>query len=610
MTLSHLNKEAREIIAVTVLVILHFFFLLSFFRPVITTPDANSYYVMSRLIAINGATGSRPESPLQYLGPHWKCSRDNTYYCTHAPGLAVLCAPLFRFGGPAAALILTPLLASLSLIMIFLITRIWLGSRWGLPAAVLMAVNPVANEHALFGDSHIAVCFFLLLGIFLLLKWKENPGVSTVFFAGAAWGVIPAVRYAEVLFPLAALIYLALHLKIEKKALRSLLYFLAGMAVPIVPLLIRNQMAYGAFWKTGYLMTGEQNAFGWQYFSQYYLTYLQKLMSEGCAFLFPLGFIGIVLLCLQDGTVKEGLLFLFLTVPTTVLYMAYYWSPDPQSMRFLLPTFYIYTITGLWVLRALVGIDRRRYLVITLTLLAVTSAWGLPLSLYALEHLKNTGAVLTSVMSSLEHNVEPGSILITCDGISQHVDFTGKWRLAEGRIIDHLLSPEQDSLSSSPSFSLELQLRNREGQRRYGSKSGDELMELFRKDVWKWAGGNGKVYLLLKKEQCSSFEKHLAADESLDRINEISVTLPSSFLDGSTHQRPPFPPGGPQGGNRFQRPPSPPGAPQDRNTFQGPPFPPEGPPSPSSPSFHSNPELLFDLSLDSEALILARWKKK
>jgi len=581
----------REAIAAVVLVILHFFFLLFFFRPALTTPDANSYYVMTRLIATKGTTECRPESPLQYLGPHWKCLRDNAYYCSHAPGISVLCAPLFRSGGTGAALLLTPLLASFSLFLVFMIVRMWMGPRWGLPAAALMAVNPVSNEHALFQDSHTAVCFFLLLGTYLLLKWKMKPRAEIAFFAGAVWGIIPTVRYAEVIFPVAAMIYLALHIKTEKKALFSILSFLAGMAVPIVPLLIRNQLVYGAFWKTGYMVTGEQHAFGWDYFTQYYPVYLQKMMSEGCAFILPLGFLGIVLLFFHHTTVKEGLLFLLLSVPTTILYMAYYWPPDPQSMRFLLPTFFIYTITGFWMLRVLVGHDRRMFLGTVLTLLALSAAWGIPLSLSALGHLKGTGSVLTDVTSMLEKNAEPGSILIACDGISQHVDFSGRWRLTEMKSVESLFSPEQKNSTSSPPFSSEILLRNREGRERYGNKSGDELMELFRRDVWKWAGENGKVYLLLKKEQCSAFERHLAAGEGLEKIDEIYIDLPSPPRRGGSHVKPPFPPAGSRSGDAMQRPP------------------PEGPVSQPGPNFSLSPRL-FDLSLDSEPLLLMRWKRK
>jgi hypothetical protein len=628
--LSRLNREISEIIAVSALVILHFLFLLSFFRPALTTPDANSYYVMARLFATDGSTAYRTESPLQYLGPHWKCIRDNAYYCSHAPGLSVLCSPLFRAGGPGAALLLTPLLASLSLALLYLIVRMWLGPPWALPAALLMALNPMANEHALFGDSHIAVCFFMLLGIYLLFRWRERPDFYLAFAAGVAWGIIPTVRYAEALLPAAAFVYLALHLRIEKKAAASLAFFSAGLAVPLVPLLVRDLRVYGAVWKTGYAVTGEQHAFGLMSFLYNFPSYMQKLMSEGCAFLFPLGFIGIVLLCIFGRTRKEGILFLLLTLPTTLLYIAYYWPPDPQSMRFLLPTFHVYTIAGLWLLRELTKDDRKAYLGAVISLVAFTAAWGAPLSLSAMERLKEQGEVALSAMSLLELNAEPGSVLITCDGISQLADYWGRWRLADGKVAESVISGGQSGKGSSlPFYSLEYLVRNREGRKRYGGKSGKELLELFRKDVRDWAGDNRKVYLLLKGERCSAFEKLLPQGDGLERIDEISVAISSPARPGGFPGRPPFPPGGPGGPAGPGSPgssagPGGPGGPGSPGSSAGPQSgsdqrsPPMIPGGPHGPAFLPPPPgssadfsmWLFDLRLDDEPLVLARWKIK
>ncbi|HUU29117.1 MAG TPA: hypothetical protein VM123_15020 [archaeon] len=49
----------------------HFLFLISFSEPAISTPDANEYLARARLIATQGCTWLKPESPLQYTAPHW-----------------------------------------------------------------------------------------------------------------------------------------------------------------------------------------------------------------------------------------------------------------------------------------------------------------------------------------------------------------------------------------------------------------------------------------------------------------------------------------------------------------------------------------------------------
>ncbi len=59
-------------------------------------------------------------------------------------------------------------------------------------------------------------------------------------------------------------------------------------AVPIVPLLIRNQLVLGAFWRTGYSLTNEQTGFGWSYFTQHALQYIQQINSGGLGLMLAL----------------------------------------------------------------------------------------------------------------------------------------------------------------------------------------------------------------------------------------------------------------------------------------------------------------------------------
>ena len=126
---------AKREISVTLLVILlvgiHFAFLVRYFEPAISTPDAHSYFVQAKLIAGEGKTYVEPESTLQYLGPHWRRAAENRYFCTHAPGLAVIMAPVYKILGPGACLWVNPIMASLSLLGLFLLCQLWIGGGWG-----------------------------------------------------------------------------------------------------------------------------------------------------------------------------------------------------------------------------------------------------------------------------------------------------------------------------------------------------------------------------------------------------------------------------------------------------------------------------------------------
>lgn len=258
-------------------------FVMLYFKLAILTPDAQSYYAQARLIAQGSGTGVDPESPLQYVGPHWNETAGGRYYCTHPPGLPVLLGGAYRVFGADAALLVSPLLASLTLLGLYLLGRSWAGAGWGMCAAALMAVNPVANEHALFGDSHCAVAFLLIWAVVFLDRWSKRSSVRWALAAGLFLGLIPTVRYAEATY-------------------------LAGAA---------------------------------------------------------------------------------LVVPTTVLYMSWYRPADGQSMRFLLPTFFVYAMGAIWLLREL-GVRRPLAARVgAVILLAIIVAWGLPQSHLRLGQLRN-----------------------------------------------------------------------------------------------------------------------------------------------------------------------------------------------------------------------------
>ncbi|OYD15134.1 hypothetical protein CH333_06470 [candidate division WOR-3 bacterium JGI_Cruoil_03_44_89] len=283
-------------------IIIHFVFLLFYFEPAISTPDAQGYFTQAKLIARGVKTYLEPESILQYIGPHWLHRSDNLYFTTFSPGFPTILAVVYKIFGPKAALLVSPLMSSLSLLGLFLLCRLWIGKGWALLALLLMAVNPFANQHALFGDSHTAVVFFLIWALFFLAQWVKSNSPRWAFGTGLFVGIIPTIRYPEVLFCFALGIFVLFHLKGNKISWRSLVAGAIGAAIPIGALCIRNQMAFGAFWRTGYGLSNEPTHFGGNYLTSYSLSYLKMLISEGCGLMFILGIIGIAVLCARRNT--------------------------------------------------------------------------------------------------------------------------------------------------------------------------------------------------------------------------------------------------------------------------------------------------------------------
>ena len=411
-------------------------FLMIFFEPAISTPDANGYFAQARLIAEQQRTWFETESALQYIPPHWLRTEAGRYFSKYPPGLPLIAAVAWWFAGPTAALMVNPIMASLTVLGLFLLCKNWIGDHWALLAAALMMLNPVANEQALWAFGHTGRR--VLHGLGWCIVWpngqrrtlSRTPSPPVCVSVSSRQSAMPKPCWG-----LAALVFVALHLKTNPQYRRSVFAGLIGAAIPISALCIRNHAAFGAVWKTGYSITNEQTGFGWIYFKDYALPYLQQLLAEGSGLVFGLGLVGLAVLCSQRATWKRGILLALLVVPTTVLYMAYYFPPDGASMRFLVPTLFVYPIAGVWLLKLLAVHYPRPAVAGAITLLLFTTGWSLPPALQGLERQERTNGALARATDVLKEHVEPGSIVIADGLIPQQLDFIGNWRLVDGAVL-------------------------------------------------------------------------------------------------------------------------------------------------------------------------------
>jgi hypothetical protein len=474
--------------AIVVLVAGHLLFLMAFFVPAISTPDANGYMAQARLIASQRRSDIVTESPAQYVGDHWMQTGPGHYYGQYPPGLPALLAPVFRLWGPQASLRVIPLLGSLSLLALYLVCREWLGSWWGLLAAALMALNPVANEHAMAADSHTAVCFFLLWGLYCLIRWDRSRSAWWAAGAGFCVGVIPSIRYAEALFLPAFAVFVVMGLLRRREGWRTLVAGITAASVPIVALAIRNQAAFGAFWRTGYSISNEQTAFSLGNFARNLIPYLVMILVMGAGPVVIAGAAGIVTLCKREALRQYGALLAALIVPITLLYMFYYWGPDPFSMRFLLPTFFLYAIAAVWCLQLASQSSPRTARKWSAILLLVTAAWGLPLSFLALNRMEQDNRILDTATRAIAREVEPGSIIIADHGLQQHLDFLGTWKLAP-------------------------------------AEAGQQVSEKFLRDILAWAGGSHKIYFVGAAEEIEAFVQKTGADQVVQTVAEVSLPV-------------------------------------------------------------------------------------
>ncbi len=416
------------------LLALHFALLMTRFAPAIATPDANGYWAQGSLLFTTGRTWFEPQADAQYVGGHWLVTESGRYFSRYPPGLSVLVGLVYRLFGHEAGVLVNPGLAALSLVGLYLLLKRFLGPWWSLAGVFVLAANPVFNQHAIWCFAHMAVTFCLAWGLYFLARWSGRGRLWEVFLAGLFLGCIPAVRYPEAIFGLGAGVFLLMHLGSRKRLWLHCLVAAAGAALPLAPLLVRNHLAFGAFYRTAYALTNEQTGFGWGHFSSHFIAYVRGLHGEGVGPFFLPGVAGMTAMCCLRRWRRRGVLLALLAAPSALLYMAYYWGGGRggAGMRFLLPTFICYIFAGVWLLARLTqrAPAALKYSALAVVLL-LQFAWGSFHTRTEGEQLQHKKRVLVLVTDALEERARPGDVVVAGPQILQHLDFVRRWRLAD-----------------------------------------------------------------------------------------------------------------------------------------------------------------------------------
>jgi 4-amino-4-deoxy-L-arabinose transferase-like glycosyltransferase len=420
------------------LALIHLLWLAAHLAPATMSPDANGYVVQARLIATEGRTWFSEASPAQFVGMHWLETQPGVFHSRYPAGLPLIMAAAWKIGGLNAALLVNPLLASATVLLVFFLARRFTGEIGALLAALVIAAVPVTNQHALDADAHVAATFFLVAGVLALRRFAAQPSPGWGLAAGALLGVVPTIRYPEAIVGLTIAAWLAWQVRPLWRVWPALL----GAAIPLVPLLVHNAIAYGAFWRTGYALTNEQTGFGVGYFLEHALPYLQSLGGQGLGLFFTLGVAGLAALAADRRWRSDGLLFAGLVVPLVLLYMAYYFGGGPAgggaaagNLRFLIPTFPFFAVAGVWLLGQLVShlgpAGRVAAVVVAMLQLIV----GVGASMQTLKQSKTSLTAAARARAVAEKEIPAGSIVIVDRMLAESFDAAGHWKLVDENLV-------------------------------------------------------------------------------------------------------------------------------------------------------------------------------
>ena len=419
---------------------------LSHWEPVCVAPDTVGLCQQAQHFAESGLEPFHPESPAQMVGSHWVQTAEATYRGRFPPGYPALLGVAYRLAGPEWSLLLGPLFGVVAVGLLFFLG--WSGVLEKLPdnlpppggfwpallpallPAILLATFPLQNRLVLHGDTHVPAVVCILAGIWTLLRWDRDPSKGRAFAAGLAWGLLPSLRYGEVVMSLAAGAFMAVRgFQMGKAHRRTLWPAIVGAGLLLALLGGYNTVAYGNPWSTGYAFTQEQTAFSLSVIPGHLLFYLSSLLTQPTVALYvALGVGALGLMILNRETRAFALFLLGAILLSVLLYSSYYWGENEDAslaLRFFLPAMACLLVATTWLLGQA---QRRKWWP-----LQAIAAGLIVLGVFRSEsEMRDEGIALRggiALVGAARQAVPEGSVLICPRGLGETLSYGSHWRI-------------------------------------------------------------------------------------------------------------------------------------------------------------------------------------
>ena len=307
------------------------------FRPGYTEPDPDGYIVMAKRIARGEPIAQPNDDPFRYQTHVWVENERGEVLAKFAPGYPLLMAGGYLLFGDEGVFLVSPVMAILGLLGMFVLARQWMSPTAAFFATLALALTGSYLFYSGYLLTHMTELCVVVWAMVFLWRWLREPNWWAGLLAGLLLGAATSVRYTAVLFAAVMCIALiATWLDVVRRHRRapwlSTLLMLAGYAV--VPLLLAwyNHAHFGSMWITGYGLSDEQDAFTLENFFAHYQLLNRGLSYELIYLATPLAIVAIAAI----GAVRERLMRAIWILPTYVVYAAYYWtSPSNAYYRFL-----------------------------------------------------------------------------------------------------------------------------------------------------------------------------------------------------------------------------------------------------------------------------------
>jgi 4-amino-4-deoxy-L-arabinose transferase-like glycosyltransferase len=390
--------------------------LLTFWAPAHSGVDQNAYFHGGRQFARDFTTAYTPKDDFAFVGRMFIRTDDGRSFPKYPVGLPMMFAGcLWIFGdGPndfgfAAAHLISPACAALSLLGVFYLCRCIAGTFAGLLGMIVLGFNYLTFQLGLNPNSHAAAMACVTWGMLLLIRFMQTGTLWRGLTAGFLLGFAYLIRYTEglLVLPLLAGLLMCVRWRVPGRAtltgqLIGVMCLAALIAVVIVrtdfqprtfvlvPVLLGTATAcfltpaslgrcllVGAAWlvpigfQTGYNLyhlgtitsydnTNESTGFGVDFFLQNWERMLRTMQDTNLFLFFSIGLLGLCIMFARQ-TRLAVMLWLWM-LPCVLIYAAYYWAPDTGTgyARFFLTVVPCGVVGAMWLMNGFVESARGR----------------------------------------------------------------------------------------------------------------------------------------------------------------------------------------------------------------------------------------------------------
>ncbi|HUO10338.1 MAG TPA: glycosyltransferase family 39 protein [Phycisphaerae bacterium] len=316
-----------------------------------------------------------PDTPFQFAGrmdiitePFGPASPDKPaeyrVYAKYPFGYPLMAAIGRLIGGINGMYVINPLCAVLACYFAYFLFRQAVTPFMSLLGVIWLACNPLVLYYANDANSHASTLFCVTAGFWGVVSWLRLGGKQNwrAWIGGLALGYACTIRYSEFLLVLPVLFAALLNFRWNWKRAWGSLSLLLAWSIPVAVLAGVCWVCFGAPWKTGYTYCRESTGFAWKYLSGDFgegvvrqgnwETMVTQLNHTGLFVLWPLAIAG--LFAMLGSAWRLGMLLALWVLPSTLLYMLYYWAPGGETtvgyMRFFMSIVPGLIFGGIWLL--------------------------------------------------------------------------------------------------------------------------------------------------------------------------------------------------------------------------------------------------------------------